>query len=726
MKQQLGILFVNNSNEDIQKMVRELERGGYQVISQQVDSFSGLKDALATRTWDLLVSDYSSGQIKQDLIAQTLRTSVEDLPYIIYSQVYREKDAIAALNAGARDYFANGSYGRLVPIVERELIEARIRRERKRSEIVQASLLKFSQTVLTVQNLEQLYALIHSIIGELMPADNFYIALYDPLTDFVHYPYYVDQYDQNPLPEKPGKSLTAYVLRTGEMLLASPQVFDQLVDRGEVELFGSPSIDWLGVPLKIGDTTIGVFVVQSYTEGIRFTQEHAYILAFFSTHVAIAIERKRAEEALRAESTFRKAIEASMMAGIFVIDLEQRINYINPAFCRMLGWGEAELLGTKSPYPFWPPEEIETILEAYQVTTGEDALPSDFELKFLRRNGDRFDVLIMVAPLSDQQGKTTGWLSSVYDITQRKKADAALKKSEERYRQAVENSPNPIFSVGRYKTIQMWNLACERVFGYGQGIIGNPYHFLMSDVNEAHLLDEKVDLVFQRQSFNNLVLRLNSQEGRKLFVDARLYPVLDSEGNVQSCVFAGTDLTDRMEAEQALRRRNAILQVVSNSAEQFLKNADWEKNITEFLKQLGTVTESNRVYIYENGKSAEGKLIAHSRFEWIPADKSPNVESKKLPSISYLAPGFTRWESILRRGEVFTATASELPVEEKSVLNLDDIHSIIVVPIFAGPEWWGIIGLDDCICEQQWCLAEIDALRTGANIIGAAIQQIRI
>jgi PAS domain S-box-containing protein len=547
MKQQLEILFVNNTNEDIQKMVQELEREGYQVVTQRVGSFAGLKEALHSKTWDLLVSDCSSGYINPNLIAQTVRASVEDLPYIVYSRDYDENEAIAALNAGARDYFANGSYKRLVPIMERELFEAHNRQERKRSEKVQASLLKFAQTVLTVQNLEQLYALIHAIIGELMPAENFYIALYDPETDLVHYPYYVDQYDQNPLPEKPGKGLTAYVLRTGESLLASPQVFDELVTRGEVELLGAPSIDWLGVPLKTGDVTIGVFVVQSYTEGIRFTQEHADILAFFSTHVAIAIERKRAEEALRTEYTFRKAIEASMMAGIFVIDLEQRINYINPAFCRMLGWSEGELFGTKPPYLFWPPEEIEAILEAYQVTTGEDALPSDFELKFLRRNGDRFDVLIMVAPLTDQQGKTTGWLSSVYDITQRKKADAALRKSEERYRQAVENSPNPIFSVGRYKTIQMWNQACERVFGYGQGIIGSPYHFLLSDVHDTHSLDEKVDQVFQRQALINLELTFISQEGRKLFVMARIYPVLDSEGNVQSCVFTCTDLTDRIE-----------------------------------------------------------------------------------------------------------------------------------------------------------------------------------
>jgi GAF domain-containing protein len=84
---------------------------------------------------------------------------------------------------------------------------------------------------------------------------------------------------------------------------------------------------------------------------------------------------------------------------------------------------------------------------------------------------------------------------------------------------------------------------------------------------------------------------------------------------------------------------------------------------------------------------------------------------------------FNRWESILRRGEVVSAIISELPEEEKAILNLEEIRSIIVVPIFVGPDWWGIIGLDDCLSDRQWNRLEIEALSSAANIIGASLQQ---
>jgi HD-GYP domain-containing protein (c-di-GMP phosphodiesterase class II) len=93
--------------------------------------------------------------------------------------------------------------------------------------------------------------------------------------------------------------LTEYVLRTGKALLASPEVFDVLVEQGEVESVGAPSIDWLGVPLKVENRIIGVMAVQSYTERVRYGEKEMNIMEFVSTQVAIAIERKRSFEEIR-------------------------------------------------------------------------------------------------------------------------------------------------------------------------------------------------------------------------------------------------------------------------------------------------------------------------------------------------------------------------------------------------------------------------------------------
>jgi PAS domain S-box-containing protein len=128
-----------------------------------------------------------------------------------------------------------------------------------------------------------------------MPAKNFYIALYDKNSNLISFPYFVDEVDEPFPPSPPGKGLTEYVLRTGEPLFASPEVFRDLVNRREVELVGVDSFDWLGVPLKIRSNTIGVLVVQSYNKNERYTLEDLDHLVFVADQVAMAIERKRTE-----------------------------------------------------------------------------------------------------------------------------------------------------------------------------------------------------------------------------------------------------------------------------------------------------------------------------------------------------------------------------------------------------------------------------------------------
>ncbi|MDO9465181.1 MAG: PAS domain-containing protein [bacterium] len=182
--------------------------------------------------------------------------------------------------------------------------------ERKRAEKVQTAIFRISEATPSVQNLEELFHSIHAIISELMPAGNFYIAVYNESTEKVGFPYFVDKYDKTPAPKKLGRGLTEYVLRTGKPLLAPRKAIEDLAKKGKIEIFGTLPICWLGVPLKILEKTIGVLVVQSYTEDVTFGEEEKDILSFVSEQVAMAIERKRAEEARRkSEEQHRKVIE---------------------------------------------------------------------------------------------------------------------------------------------------------------------------------------------------------------------------------------------------------------------------------------------------------------------------------------------------------------------------------------------------------------------------------
>src|SRR3989442_13840684 len=102
-----------------------------------------------------------------------------------------------------------------------------------------------------------------------MPANNFYIALYDPESDIISFPYFVDQYDSDFPPKRPGKGLTEYVLRTGAPLVVTPEGHRELEQRGYVGLIGAPPVDWVGVPLTLGGSTSAVRGAPSSNVGER-------------------------------------------------------------------------------------------------------------------------------------------------------------------------------------------------------------------------------------------------------------------------------------------------------------------------------------------------------------------------------------------------------------------------------------------------------------------------
>ena len=171
--------------------------------------------------------------------------------------------------------------------------------DRKRVEQVQKAIYRIAEAAFSAYNLPDLYRLIHHVLSDLMPAENFFIALYHPDDEVLTFDYFVDTYDTQPTARKIGKSLTDLVLRTGEPRFVSPEDFRELERQGVVESIGTPSLDWLGVPLKVRQRTIGVMVVQSYQEGIRFKDEHLDMMIFVSNQVAMAIERRRGEESIK-------------------------------------------------------------------------------------------------------------------------------------------------------------------------------------------------------------------------------------------------------------------------------------------------------------------------------------------------------------------------------------------------------------------------------------------
>ncbi|HTY04555.1 MAG TPA: PAS domain S-box protein [Rhodocyclaceae bacterium] len=145
------------------------------------------------------------------------------------------------------------------------------------------------------------------------------------------------------------------------------------------------------------------------------------------------IQRRLAtEQELRGEHAFRKAMEDSVQTGLRARDLEGRITYVNPAFCAMVGWTSDELVGRAPPMPYWVDEDIkatQTLHDRILAGAGPDRA---FEVSFKRKDGEVFPVLIHEAPLIDAAGRQTGWMSSIIDISDQKRAEELARHQQER------------------------------------------------------------------------------------------------------------------------------------------------------------------------------------------------------------------------------------------------------------------------------------------------------
>jgi PAS domain S-box-containing protein/putative nucleotidyltransferase with HDIG domain len=289
---------------------------------------------------------------------------------------------------------------------------------RQQNDSVPYSTYKISEVAHRARNLDELCQSIHDIVSELMPAANFYVSLYEESTNMLHFPYNVDEYDQPIPPHKPDKGLTAYVLRTGEPILVTPEVFEKLLKSGDVDLIGAPSIDWLGVPLKIKDRTIGVIAVQSYSEGIRFSKKDMDMLVFVSTQVAMAIERKRTEEALRLSEEHYRSLVENIPIGIYRTAPGPEGKYLmaNPAFLNMFGFDSEESLKKISEKDLYVKSEDRKLFSDSLLTQGR---VSGVEMGFKKTDGTALWGSVTARVVEDDSGEVLYFDCAIEDITER-------------------------------------------------------------------------------------------------------------------------------------------------------------------------------------------------------------------------------------------------------------------------------------------------------------------
>lgn len=173
-----------------------------------------------------------------------------------------------------------------------------------------------------------------------------------------------------------------------------------------------------------------------------------------------------AEAATKRELRFREAIEQSMGVGLSMSDSKGNILFVNPAFCQMTGWSQNELIGMGAPYPYWPEEEMHGISMAFEQAIAGKTPASGFELKFCRKDGTRFDVLVKVAPVFDSADRQLGWLGAVTDISVLQNARRELQATNERLRIAQDVAEFGIWDWDPVTDTLFWDRNSFAIFGH--------------------------------------------------------------------------------------------------------------------------------------------------------------------------------------------------------------------------------------------------------------------
>ncbi|WP_423455576.1 PAS domain-containing sensor histidine kinase [Ottowia sp. VDI28] len=286
------------------------------------------------------------------------------------------------------------------------------------------------------------------------------------------------------------------------------------------------------------------------------------VLAAMTTWMLIANwrqsqRRQQAQLALQAETSFRRAMENSMLTGMRALDLQGRIIYVNPAFCQMTGWSEDELIGQSQPFAYWPSDDRETLAVRLEEELGGSADPAGFQMRVQRKNGTQFDARLYVSPLVDATGKHSGWMASMTDITEPNRVRRQLSASYERFTTVLEALDASV-SVAPLGSEEL--LFANKLYRqwFGTTTEGHLKLVVRGGTAETQLSDESLDTVdsFAGLPMHSVAAAANVAEHAEIYIE-RLDKWLEVrsrylnwvDGRLAQMVIA-TDITVRRQAEE--------------------------------------------------------------------------------------------------------------------------------------------------------------------------------
>ncbi|MCK5077343.1 MAG: PAS domain S-box protein, partial [Calditrichia bacterium] len=400
-----------------------------------------------------------------------------------------------------------------------------------------------------------------------------------------------------------------------------------------------------------------------------------------------------------------------------------------------------------------------------------------------QQNGNTFDNYIY--PIFDTHNKVQYLTVFAHDITNRKSTsknpeientvsnhriqeNKAKNHKEEtfksdsvnidiHFKQLVDNVKDAGLIVNLDGLITYWSKGAEKLYGYKPKEVLNKsfLHYFLTDDENVKKLNltniEKINGVYLQRGaagksfqgdISTSTLYDADNQPEQYFItikDISKQVRLENEFNkfddrlkqlVEKRTINQKKLIDKFQTEiklykkmeEAQRQRSLIQSMITFSAKKILDGGNWAEIIEQSLEKVGSVLKTSRVYIIENEINADGQVVMNLNYEWADEDVVHFISESTFNGITYDSIGLQRWVNQMQNGRMISGEINELPTIEQKALRKRELFSLFAIPILSNDKWIGYLGVDECLANRKWYKAEINALKTVAQIIGKGYQ----
>ena len=575
MSEPLRVLIVEDRPDDALLVTEHLRRAGLTISWERVDTEAGFAAKLRTGV-DLIIADYHLPSFSAPRALDMLKAADLDIPFIVVSGTVGENAAVAVMRSGARDYVFKENLSRLRPVVEREV---RAAVERKAARAAQG------------EYLARLGSIFDSALDAVvtMGADGV-ITDWNPMAETIF---------GWPRSEAVGRLV-------GETIIpvryrgAHKLGLRRFLDTGEGPVLNK-RLELAALHRDGHEFPIELSISATSSGGHHL----------FSAFVRDITERHNAEEALRAsEERYRQIVETAF-EGVWLIDSNNRTTFLNQRMAEMLGYAPEEMLG-KPVLDFMGPEAQAAF--AANRDSRQQARQPEHEFRFIRKDGSELWVLLESSPDLDEAGNYRGSLAMVTDVTERRRAEEALR----RMAAMVATSTDGIIAVDLNGLLVNWNLGAERMYGYSaQEIIGQHVGTIVPDGKSSELT-ALLDRVRHGDAIEQIETVRKGKDGSLVEVSISFSPLTDVNGTVIASAAIHRDISTARRAAEALRASEERYRRIVETAYEGIWVID-ARNTTTFVnprmtEMLGWTVE---------------EMVGRPLFDFLDADARATFEANE-------------------------------------------------------------------------------------------------